>query len=88
MNIIRMIKNARRQADFSHELKEKLEKIPESRLNGIQTLPVELWSEIIGSVLDQHMQHTRRQCYSIHRVLELRLVCRKSQLNWVLTRQS
>ena len=88
MNIIRAISNARRHAEISRELREKLDKIPESRLNGIQSLPVELWSEIIGLVLDPYLLCKRRQCHSILRILELRLVCRMFRFSRVLSGKS
>ena len=79
MNIIRTIKNAQRQAEINRELRKKLKKIPESRLNGIHALPVELWSQILEHVLDPYLQHETR-CYSLLSILDLRSVCRKSQL--------
>ena len=74
---IRMIERAREKARFAQEAKERLRQIPESRLNGVGALPVELWSQIIGFVLDPYLQHKERQCYGMRRVLEMRLVCRE-----------
>ncbi|CAG5156438.1 uncharacterized protein ALTATR162_LOCUS4236 [Alternaria atra] len=74
MNIIRTVKNAQRQAGINRELRKKLKKIPESRLNGIHALPVELWSQILEHVLDPYLQHETR-CHSLLRILELRSVC-------------
>jgi len=73
----RMIERAREQAKLAQEAKERLRQIPQSCLNGVEALPVELWSQIIGYVLDPYLQHKERQCYDIWRVLELRLVCRE-----------
>ena len=81
---IRTHKNMQRKAELDQGLrdilgeflKEKVGNIPESRLDGIHALPVELWSQIIKHVLDLCFQPRRRQCRDIFRVLRLRFVCR------------
>ena len=80
MDRIRTHKNMQRKAELDQGLRdilgklsrEKLRNIPESRLNGIHALPVELWSQII----DLCFQPRRRQCRDVFRVLRLRFVCR------------
>jgi hypothetical protein len=79
MFIIRMIESARRQAKLNWEREEKLSKVPQSRLKGIEALPVELWSQIIGLLLDPYVYRRRRQCSGLIRILELRLVCCESR---------
>jgi hypothetical protein len=79
MFIIRMIESARRQAKLNREREEKLSKIPQSRLKGIEALPVELWSQIIGLLLDPYVYRLRRQCSGLIGILELRLVCSESR---------
>jgi hypothetical protein len=84
MDRIRTHKNMQRKAELDQGLRdilgklsrEKLRNIPESRLNGIHALPVELWSQIIKHVLDLCFQPRRRQCRDVFRVLRLRFVCR------------
>jgi hypothetical protein len=77
MNIIHTVKTAWAQAKRTRALKEKLALIPQSPLSGINALPVELWCKIIAHVLDPHLQHKERQCYTLPEILKLRLVCRK-----------
>jgi hypothetical protein len=86
MNIIRKVENARQLAKLTQEMEEKLSRIPKSHLNGIEALPLELWSQIIEHVLDPYLQRMKRQCWDLPMVLELRLVCRKSR-NMSITRQ-
>jgi hypothetical protein len=81
MNIVRTIKIAWERAKRTRALKEKLALIPQSQLSGINALPVELWCKVIEHVLDPHMQHKERQCYTLPEILKLRLVCRKSRDN-------
>ncbi|CAN9437930.1 unnamed protein product [Alternaria alternata] len=84
MDRIRTHKNMQRKAELDQGLRdilgklsrEKLRNIPESRLNGIHALPVELWSQIIKHVLDLCFQPRRRRCRDVFRVLRLRFVCR------------
>ncbi|KAG9185333.1 hypothetical protein G6011_07877 [Alternaria panax] len=81
---VRTNRVARRQAEVAQELKEllrelsreKLRNIAESRLDGIQALPVELWSQIIEHVMDPCLQYRKRQCRDMLKVLKLRIVCR------------
>jgi len=77
MYSIRMIERAEKQARLAKEAKERLKQIPQSCLNGVEALPVELWSQIIGYALDPYLQHKERQCYGMRRVLDLRFVCRE-----------
>ncbi|KAI4695441.1 uncharacterized protein J4E84_002067 [Alternaria hordeiaustralica] len=72
---IRMIERAREKARLAQEAKKRLRQIPQSCLDGVEALPVELWSQIIGYVLDPYLLHKERQCYGIRKVLEMRLVC-------------
>ena len=74
---IRMIGRAREKARLAQEAKEGLRQIPQSCLNGVEALPVELWSEIIHYLVDPYLQHKERQCYDVRKVLEVRLVCRE-----------
>jgi len=75
--IIRMIERARENARLAQEAKERLRWIPQSCLNGVEALPVELWSQIIHYLVDPYLQHKERQCYAMRNVLEMRLVCRE-----------
>jgi len=74
---IRMIERAREKARLTQEAKERLRQIPQSCLNGVEALPVELWSQIINYLVDPYLQHKERQCYDMRKVLEVRLVCRE-----------
>ena len=74
---IRMIERAREKARLKQEAKERLRQIPQSCLNGVEALPVELWSQIINYLVDPYLQHKERQCYDMRKVLEVRLVCRE-----------
>jgi hypothetical protein len=76
MNISSTMKTARARGKRARMLEEKLDLIPRSHLTGINTLPVELWSQIIECVLDPHLQQ-KRQCYAVPQILKMRLVCRK-----------
>jgi len=74
---IRMVERAREKARLAQEAKERLRQIPQSCLNGVEALPVELWSQIIHHLVDPYLQHKERQCYGMREVLEIRLVCRE-----------
>jgi len=74
---IRMIERAREKARLTQEAKERLRQIPQSCLNGVEALPVELWSQIIHRLVDPYLQHKERQCYGMREVLKIRLVCRE-----------
>jgi hypothetical protein len=86
MNIVRMIENAGKLAKLTQDMEEKLNRIPQSHLNGIEALPLELWSQIIEHLLDPYLQPMKRQCWDLPRVLELRLLCRKFR-DMSITRQ-
>ena len=77
VHTIRMIERAREKARLAQEAKERLRQIPQSCLNGVEALPVELWSQIIHYLVDPYLQHEERQCYGMRKVLEMRLVCRE-----------
>lgn len=77
MYIIRLIESAREKARFAKEVKERLRQIPQSCLNGVEALPVELWSQVVGFLVDPYLQHKELQCDGLHTVLDLRLVCRE-----------
>ena len=79
MNIIRVIKTARKKTEPGRVQEEKLDAIPTSQLPGISALPAELWSQVLRGILDPHLQHKRRQCHGLPAILELRLVCRTSK---------
>jgi len=74
---IRMIERARKKARLAQEAKERLRQIPQSCLNGVEALPVELWNQIIHYLVDPYLQHKERQWFDMRKVLELRLVCRE-----------
>lgn len=79
MNIIRVIKTARKKTEPGRVQEERLDAIPTSQLPGISALPAELWSQVLRGILDPHLQHERRQCHGLPEILELRLVCRMSK---------
>lgn len=80
MNVIGKLKEQHRRAKKEHENLKKLAVIPDSRINGIGGLPIELWSLVIEFMVTEELGDPRLQCWELPSVLESRLVCRKSYI--------
>jgi hypothetical protein len=81
MNIIKKFKQHWEQAKSSRhktEAQSNICTIPVSHLNGIATLPTELWSLILSHVVIDHLAHPYYKSLDFPFILSYRLVCRPS----------
>jgi hypothetical protein len=81
MNIIKKFKQHWEQAkNYRHnaEAQSNICNIPVSHLNGIATLPTELWSLILSHVVIDHLAHPYYKSRDFPFILSYRLVCRPS----------
>jgi hypothetical protein len=77
MNIIAKLKKRQRHAKRRAEARASLSAPQTSRLDGISTLPVELWGMILDYVVVDDLGDSRRQCKDLYDILKRRLVCRE-----------
>lgn len=81
MNIIKKFKQHWEQAKNSRNRTETQKNkcnIPVSHLNGIATLPTELWSLILSHVVIDHLAHPYFKSRDFPSILSYRLICRPS----------